>query len=1189
MSGLRRDVRLIRYGLVVGLAAVGYLVDPILGKEIALMSAATVATFWILAPKGLPGNRVSHVIAFSVAVLMGVLVLDLDPVWLPLLVVTSIEAIPAFLATVIEFVRDEDTQSRKVLFWWVWSLVRRAMRVVLPLAILLVAWLAWGHGWQLLLLLPAAIAAAVGRPAIAVVNVLLTAPWMWESTAWRAMTTLSLLFALSHRKVEPPRRSVGLPYGFSPIRNPLQAMRVARIDRHLARGAWDGARSRATALSNTPGPAHAAAMLRCAVAALAQDHIQDAFDALKPIADSAPPEFTAWRELIMSQALLRAAQPDAALEHLDRALGPLMAGREFNARWNLTRAQALLSLAQPGQALAAAETAMAGLKGKGMLTERFRCLWVLQRCRWELDDLTGALKIADDSLVLALSTRWMRQYLGSLGSNRSDEAVIFGRDAQLLVDFQRLDLLETRIKMDPRYTDDRPAEVRDDQTARSLEMSSMLFDVTGASLDLASTNVTWADLLMKQGENGFAMGILIEAIAELDRVRHSLQAQADRSAWASIMNEALTIALQTAVRNEDPAVVAEVIELSRVQALPLLGDESSEDTVAIASPPTVRVRGVACIARGGDDAEPRPPVDLEMAAASAAGPGAWWLSFWHDGNAVTWAVVPPAGELFFGQIAGDRYGDLRITLIDLEANLPVIRRGETEADVDLRIYGAAFRRSPQREAELSQALGDLLLPDPLRTELQARHILERDPLPLAIAPDPLLGQVPWGLLAVAMPGQEEGSLRLMEACSWTLAPSATLLALTSRDGTPNIPKPLRLAILDPADVPELREARLLASKLPGVRILGGRHWSDSPATRSRIFSALSEVGPDSSVLFGCHAVRGDARRPSDSALIIAGSDDQHPCDALTASQLLRNGTAPQGFPAQVSLQACDTSDLASSTSGEWLSLAPAFLAAGARAVTTTQFPLVDVELGADDGLLSALRNGDNLVEAVRLHQLDGLQAWRGQSGKGIPPLETTPLVWAAHAVCATGRAGAMPPAPQIAISTACIDLFESVLARMNRDSRPQLVTSADLMGYWLSMRTELLEGTFLPSMMKEFLSEIGVRYMGGRRAPAGDGPRLSYELMAALPEAGRRAVSTGALQTEHIIASIAEGPSSPGRRLLQLLRLHDTLVLRRTIAANLREQQSRMRANANSGVASDAERRALSDLILSCAGASHTH
>jgi len=49
---------------------------------------------------------------------------------------------------------------------------------------------------------------------------------------------------------------------------------------------------------------------------------------------------------------------------------------------------------------------------------------------------------------------------------------------------------------------------------------------------------------------------------------------------------------------------------------------------------------------------------------------------------------------------------------------------------------------------------------------------------------------------------------------------------------------------------------------------------------------------------------------------------------MTAADLLGSGIDPARFPAQVSLQACDTSDLASAVGGEWLSLAPAFLAAG---------------------------------------------------------------------------------------------------------------------------------------------------------------------------------------------------------------------------------------------------------------------
>ncbi len=65
------------------------------------------------------------------------------------------------------------------------------------------------------------------------------------------------------------------------------------------------------------------------------------------------------------------------------------------------------------------------------------------------------------------------------------------------------------------------------------------------------------------------------------------------------------------------------------------------------------------------------PVDLEQAAAEAVGPGAWWLSFWHDGSTLTWALVPPSGDVQHGRVRGSRYVELRQALAELDQNLPI--------------------------------------------------------------------------------------------------------------------------------------------------------------------------------------------------------------------------------------------------------------------------------------------------------------------------------------------------------------------------------------------------------------------------------------------------------------------------------------------------------------------------------------
>src|SRR5215467_10723952 len=99
------------------------------------------------------------------------------------------------------------------------------------------------------------------------------------------------------------------------------------------------------------------------------------------------------------------------------------------------------------------------------------------------------------------------------------------------------------------------------------------------------------------------------------------------------------------------------------------------------------------------------------------------------------------------------------------------------------------------------------------------------------------------------------------------------------------------------------------------------------------------------------------------------------------------------MPTQVVLQACDTSALSDTTSGEWLTIAPAFIAAGCREVISTLYPLPD-QTDPNDALIFAALNGTSLCEAMRKQQRQGLVRWR--SGQ-VSAITHTPLTWAAYA------------------------------------------------------------------------------------------------------------------------------------------------------------------------------------------------
>ncbi len=1126
--------------------------------------AVTLAFLWAFAPQRL-GQSPARAIGFTgILIVVAPLARGPLPIWVPIAAVLLVVVIPPVVALLDDFLQSQSESDRVVIGWAVWGRVRQVLRVVSAVLALLVPLRVSGDAAATLALAPAAIATAAGWPSIGVAVVIVTAPFFAGSMTWAVVGVVTAAVAVSHRRVRPPRRSVEFPFSPRLDGHPVLRMRVRRIDRFLSRSAWaDADRASATMLERADGAAATTAALRAARARLELTDLQGATDALELAWTDGSLDVGATVRLLQGEVLARSGQPEAALASLDesRRMLPHHVGQQ--ARVSLAAAGVLIDLNQFADANHQAELALRHFRGTKYLVERMRATRLLAVALWRLDDLDRALEVIHDALAIYLSVRWIRQYVGAVGRSRDDQDVLFSEDALMLVEFVRLEILELEINLDPRVEPKvREGDDPDQKLFHDLEMYSVALDMAGASLDRAEVELLTASVSAARGRHQAALISALGAVVELDGVRHRLRTQADRVAWATSFNRGLAMALEFAVASQDSTRVAELIELARVQAFPLLGTGRGEDEVALQDPPTVRVRGRASVAREALsplDKVHLPPIDLEHAAACAAGPDAWWLSFWHDGATLTWALVPPAGEIAHGRLSGERYVALCEALEELEANLPVPIGDEGDADVDLRLFGAPLRRYPDREAQLSDRLARLVLPDRLRLEAARRHRTGQPPLRLAIAPDPFLAHVPWALLVLDHTREPTvHSLRLCEAVTWTLAPSATLLVLAGDHHPTEEKAPLGLAVLDPADVPSLPAARSLADQLEGVPVLGGRHWNAELGTPQSVLQAMAESGRNSSVLFGCHAVQGDAQRPSSSALVLAAQHPGSRSEMLTAAALFARPIPQGSFPRQISLQACDTSDIRSASSGEWLSLAPAFLAAGAQVVGTTQFPLVDVSDAAATRMVAALLRGDDLQEIVRATQTDGLRRWRSHEGTGIPPIEDTPLAWAAHAVIATGRSGHdVPEVSPLRVTARTFRALERA-ARTTKVRADLTVTSGRLLATYLSSESQLLDGSALAEITRETTLDLVSRWVRAQPAPGIDrGIRPSTELLEAAERAGALAAATGWLHPEHLIAAALDGSRTPAARIVRILGRRKSVALRRTLRANLRDAELR--------------------------------
>lgn len=573
---------------------------------------------------------------------------------------------------------------------------------------------------------------------------------------------------------------------------------------------------------------------------------------------------------------------------------------------------------------------------------------------------------------------------------------IYGNRGSMYMQILRMDALDHVI---------RPAK-EGDRDGWNPEAAAVAMSVARAADDLVELYLFEARREAESDGRGNkdALALAACALMELDRTRYLLAAQSVRTSWSVRFRRTLSFALDAAHADKDHEFVAELLEFARVQTLPAATAEASGD-LALSMPPVVLVNGRSRLARPGEHHRPA-HVSLERAAERAAGADAWWLSFWATENWLYWALVSPAGAATSGRIGFAVGSVLRAILDDLERTLPVLLPGEDPAAADFRLAASPLLTDPQRELALSAALGNALLPDELTQAAAGKRARDGTRLPLAIAPDAALGYVPWSILVAGGHCSADPD-RLIDVCDWVLAPSAALICHAPAAARRRAP--MALAVADTTDAPALGAlpgARAQAAALPAdVRVLGGRHWSGNPATISRLKQELSAIGPDTTVAFLCHAVRGSTDEPSKGGLVLAPSQPEparnhssssRGYDVLTPQAVFAMNKDGLRMPRQVILQACDTSALKDATSGEWLTIAPAFISAGTREVVATVYPLPDLP-GIDDPVTTAALNGDSLQGAVARMQREGLLRWT--SGQVADPAHA-PLAWAAYATIA---------------------------------------------------------------------------------------------------------------------------------------------------------------------------------------------
>jgi hypothetical protein len=326
--------------------------------------------------------------------------------------------------------------------------------------------------------------------------------------------------------------------------------------------------------------------------------------------------------------------------------------------------------------------------------------------------------------------------------------------------------------------------------------------------------------------------------------------------------------------------------------------------------------------------------------------------------------------------------------------------------------------------------------------------------------------------------------------------------------------------------------------------LGGPHWTGRAATVEAVSRELEDAGPDITAAFMCHAVRGTAEEPSRGGLVMAGEE----LEVLSPVDLFAMSERGVAMPAQVLLQACDTSALSDAASGEWLTLAPALIAGGSREVIATLYPMPDLYV-PDDPVIAAAIAGTSLREAMVLHQRIGLTRW--EAGKASDPSHS-PLAWAAYAPICVGPppepAGEdRQPAGEEAVSARFVRLVEDAIKQC-REGRAERFDSGYLLAavlddseidfYFDGAGHSFTPLTFLwtlgPYLCSRFLR---FRDAATRELALDDGTRIqvSEVMFDSLAAARLMAARDGVLIEPEYLLQVALERRSGARRILRLL------------------------------------------------------
>jgi hypothetical protein len=333
---------------------------------------------------------------------------------------------------------------------------------------------------------------------------------------------------------------------------------------------------------------------------------------------------------------------------------------------------------------------------------------------------------------------------------------------------------------------------------------------------------------------------------------------------------------------------------------------------------------------------------------------------------------------------------------------------------------------------------------------------------------------------------------------------------------------------------------------------------------------LHQIDRSAAAVFGCHAELAAPGQPSTSALRLR--PDAQDDGRLTAAELLADQDSLRRYPLPrtVVVLGCESADVTGAVGGEWLTLGPALLWAGADEALVTLFPLFD-DAPAEQDLMALLVTGIGLRADVVRWQLECLAAWRSAGEAWYSPLH-----WAGHSIVGVTRTGGGRPIPpdrgtHASVGDVARDLADVLLPPLSqrsagvllfcvktaRELRQEVVTTGHLAWQYLDGESEMFQTHLLMEVAGNYLSAAVVKLLRRESGPppSGDGPGPSRDLSRLVDRARRRAAEMGSPTTmpAHLMLELLDGPYPDGLRVLRALRLARRQSFRQMLLQESRE------------------------------------